>query len=255
MTRTALVPMMLSALLAGPALAGPEADAAAPQVQVLDLTVEGKAERDAVKAAVDAHYAALETCYTQHLGSDGAWGGMWSARTVIDGKGRAVSAVTTRSSLNVAAIEACALEVLEKLDVDGKKIEGSVQITLAFRPPSDRKAEPIAVAGAPGRARIGPPQGQGLDADVIRDGLEPLQERLTGCYAEALQRKADLSGRVIVGFTLGSQGATSDVKKIRSTLTDDTATRCIVHQFEGLELPTTAGSGAVTVPIALMLSH
>ena len=224
-----------------------------PDVVVQDLNVEGEVERAAVKEALDPLWDGVADCFTEARKQHPALGGLWTVRLVLDRKGRVETAVTSRSTVNAPALESCAIRALSELDVEGKPRDASVLATLHFRHDPAATPAPVLSGGPDTALLIGPPTVDGAPKDeatseAVKAGLDAIGPRLQGCHAEALGRSDDISGRVTARL------AADTVEILRSTLRDDTATRCVHAQLEAMDR-SALGAARVTVNLDLALAH
>jgi len=68
--------------------------------------------------------------------------------------------------------------------------------------------------------------------DAMSRGLRPIQF----CYEEELRRRPTLSGRVVIGFTIGTDGAVSGAWAVERTLPRDVA-GCMVRAVRRIPFP------------------
>jgi TonB family protein len=67
------------------------------------------------------------------------------------------------------------------------------------------------------------------------------------CFERRLREKPDLSGRVFVQFTIGVDGAVTDVKLVENTTNDGPFAECIQRQVQRLRFPPPKGGEVVFV--------
>jgi hypothetical protein len=96
-----------------------------------------------------------------------------------------------------------------------------------------------------GKVELAEPQdATALTKDDIHRVIKGRAGLLRACYAKELERKPDLSGKVLVRFTISAEGKVSKaaIDAARSTLDDPAVTRCVVRQFLGLRFPAKGGA-------------
>jgi outer membrane biosynthesis protein TonB len=130
-------------------------------------------------------------------------------------------------------------------------------------PPSSASAEPPPSLGGAvpeertaGRGPVGRPDGPGaLDHDAIHEVISQQQPRFRHCYVRLLQNKPDTPVvRVTVRFTVGSDGAVSDVAIAGSSVDDPTFVDCIRSLAQSLSFPPSGGSTTVSYPFVFQLA-
>jgi hypothetical protein len=113
------------------------------------------------------------------------------------------------------------------------------------RVPTSGKALPAAVPGAGPAPTLAVPRGRAAPgADGEQDFDRKLVEfvrahmgEVKDCYARALRRNADLSGKFFITFSIQPDGSTADVATKRSTLADSSVAACVVRLFASLQTP------------------
>ena len=129
-------------------------------------------------------------------------------------------------------------------------------------PPSDSAEPPPSLGGAvpeertAGRGPVGRPDGPGaLDREAIREVISQQQPRFRHCYVRLLQNNPDTPAvRVTVRFTVGSDGAVSDVAIAGSTSEDPTFVDCIRNVAQSLSFPASGGSTTVSYPFVFQIA-
>ncbi len=104
---------------------------------------------------------------------------------------------------------------------------------------------------------IRPPRGGNPDvkgripAEVIQRIVRQNFGRATACYQAGLRSNPNLSGRVVLNFTIGRDGGVSSVQTGGSDLADASVVSCIAKTFYGLSFPAPEGGVVhVSYPIA-----
>jgi hypothetical protein len=131
-----------------------------------------------------------------------------------------------------------------------------------LNPPPDSAAPPLSLGGAvpeertAGRGPVGRPDGPGsLDHDAIREVISQQQPRFRHCYVRLLQTNPDTPAvRVTVRFTVGSDGAVSDVAVASSSVEDPTFVDCIRNMAQSLSFPASGGSTTVNYPFVFQIA-
>lgn len=113
-----------------------------------------------------------------------------------------------------------------------------------------------------GRARSEPPklqmgkaelQGK-LPPEVVQRIVRQNFGRFRLCYEAALQKKADLAGRVTVRFVIEKDGSVSSASDGGSDVADANLIACVTRAFSALSFPEPEGGGKVTVRYPLVFS-
>lgn len=80
--------------------------------------------------------------------------------------------------------------------------------------------------------------GKGVRTD-IQNQMESAREPMAQCYADALERNADLVGTMTVSFVVQAKsGQFSNVQTRRSSLEDQEMEQCVINQVSSLKLQT-----------------
>lgn len=94
-----------------------------------------------------------------------------------------------------------------------------------------------------------------LDKEVIRRVIQRHISEVKRCYETELEKKKDLAGRVMVRFTIGTDGKVTESSIAESTLHSPEAERCITDAVKGWEFPAPRGGKvAITYPFVLAAS-
>ncbi|HVV82080.1 MAG TPA: AgmX/PglI C-terminal domain-containing protein [Kofleriaceae bacterium] len=76
-----------------------------------------------------------------------------------------------------------------------------------------------------------------LEASAAGQTIRRDVGQLQACYEQGLRARGDLAGKLVVDFSVGATGKTSDVK-VTGPLTSMPALRdCVQHVFEGMAFP------------------
>ena len=135
------------------------------------------------------------------------------------------------------------LESLQRIAGPPSAVDLTVSVRYAkpLRPPSSgTKLTEIPVKGH-------------LPAAVIQHIVRTSYEGFRLCYASALARLPELTGRVSARFVITQYGKVSNVADAGSDMPDAAVLSCVLKAFYGLEFPT-PGSGIVTVVYPIMFS-
>jgi hypothetical protein len=82
-------------------------------------------------------------------------------------------------------------------------------------------------------------------------GLRTRVQSLTRCYAEALERRPRLAGRLVYRLTVKTNGATTAARHMRGTITDKRLIRCGTAALMKTRFAKPRRSAAqVTIPFA-----
>lgn len=75
----------------------------------------------------------------------------------------------------------------------------------------------------------------GMDKEVIRRTVRSHVKDISACYNEALEKKPDLQGKLVMQWDIGKKGKVSEVRIVRSVdpLVDD----CVALKIEGWVFP------------------
>lgn len=111
------------------------------------------------------------------------------------------------------------------------------------------------IAAAPPQWTLGPPEVVGsLDREVIRRVIRGHMNEVKFCYEKELAHDASLSGRVVVKFTIASNGKVAASAVGDSTLPSLAAASCIARAVGRWEFPQPHG-GIVGVSYPFVLKH
>jgi hypothetical protein len=96
------------------------------------------------------------------------------------------------------------------------------------------------------------PQGS-LSKDEIRRTIMRELKAITACYERELVKQPSLGGKVVVSFTIGSDGKVSSAEEAsEEAFPSAKVTACIVARFKSLQFPKPAGGGVVKVKYPLV---
>lgn len=73
------------------------------------------------------------------------------------------------------------------------------------------------------------------------------------CYEKALLADGSLAGNILMQWTIGPDGTSSDVKVVRSQLNNSGLHSCIIKELSRIRFPSPSG-GAVTIKYPLAFS-
>lgn len=96
-----------------------------------------------------------------------------------------------------------------------------------------------------------------LDKDEIRQVVRANIHEVKACYEKGLARDGDLTGGVVLQFTLDPRGAVTDAHVKSSTFPPghDDLTACVVERFRTWRFPATGGVVVITYPFVFELSR
>ncbi len=92
----------------------------------------------------------------------------------------------------------------------------------------------------------------GLDKDIVRRYIERRMDQVRWCYQQAVQRRADLAGELVVEWLITPTGAVAGAKVASSTLADPAVDACVVGRVGTWVFPAPPGGGAVRVRYPLV---
>ena len=93
-----------------------------------------------------------------------------------------------------------------------------------------------------------------LSASEIEEVIRRQMEALRYCYQRELQKKPDLSGKVVVKFTISKDGTVSSAAAKSSTLGSSAVEQCLVGRFLRMKFPEPKGGGVVVVSYPFLFS-
>ncbi len=102
------------------------------------------------------------------------------------------------------------------------------------------------VDAAPAAASTPEWSAPGYPAAALKETFEREQKKLLACFEPGRKRNPQLRGRVIVRFTLGTNGRPKAVANQGSNLEDDAVITCVVKVVKGTHFPPTQ-EGTVTI--------
>jgi hypothetical protein len=80
-------------------------------------------------------------------------------------------------------------------------------------------------------------RGGKLSETQLTEALGKAESKFLACYAQAIEKKPRLKGRVIYGFTVRSNGRATNIKRVGGTLRDDSLLQCSVKVLETMRFP------------------
>ena len=98
------------------------------------------------------------------------------------------------------------------------------------------------------KVKAGRPSGKmgGLTAKQIRKVVMSRRNGIRTCYERQLNRRKNLSGKVVIRWSIKADGRVKGAKISSSSLGDGAAEDCIVRQFARMKFPS-PGSGEIPV--------
>nr|MCH9685594.1 TonB family protein [Deltaproteobacteria bacterium] len=109
-------------------------------------------------------------------------------------------------------------------------------------------------SSAPVVAAPRPPTGGPGDQDIIRRVVRARIGEVRACYNEGLEEDPTLQGRVVVQFTVASDGHVPGATITETTMPDTPVGPCIVRAVEKWRFPKppNGGNAVVTFPFVLV---
>lgn len=86
-----------------------------------------------------------------------------------------------------------------------------------------------------------------MDRSEIDEVIKRHMPAIRYCYQQHLQRKPDLGGKIVVGFTIAGDGSVARAQAKRSTMDHAEVESCIVGRFLRMSFPKPRGGGMVIV--------
>jgi hypothetical protein len=80
-------------------------------------------------------------------------------------------------------------------------------------------------------------RGGKLNESQLSQVLGKAESKLLACYAEVVEKKPRVKGRVIYGFTVRTNGRASNVKRVGGTLRDEALLQCSAKVLETVRFP------------------
>jgi TonB family protein len=131
-----------------------------------------------------------------------------------------------------------------QLDYADHEVQGDPNAAPAVAPPLEKAeappAEPETPAGAPKVTGT-------LKKEVIRKVLTANNAQFKFCYEQALMKKADLSGKVVVQFVVSQTGEVSSSKVETNTMATPDTGACVAKAVKSMRFPSPKGAGIVKV--------
>ncbi len=93
-----------------------------------------------------------------------------------------------------------------------------------------------------------------LDKSVIELVIRQNNNKIRYCYQRALQKDASLAGRLVIGFTITSDGSSDAVVTKSDTLADPNVAACVIKTFQRMTFPAPNGGGTVRVSYPIVFS-
>jgi len=91
-----------------------------------------------------------------------------------------------------------------------------------------------------------------LDADLISKVLRRHGNQLRYCYQRILSKKPDLAGKVVVRFTVATDGSVSSASVSEGI--DSAVDNCVAGRFLRMVFPAPQGGGIATVSYPMVFS-
>ncbi len=94
-----------------------------------------------------------------------------------------------------------------------------------------------------------------LTVDTFEETMQGKQGDVADCFAAAKEANPKLSGKLVLGITVGGDGAVAVVKfDDSSTIKEATITTCVEEKAKGWKFPKTRDGKEMTLPYSLNLS-
>ena len=90
-----------------------------------------------------------------------------------------------------------------------------------------------------------------LSGTQIMVALEDALPKIETCYADALQDKPKLAGKLTLGFSIQKTGKVAGAKVSKSTVKNKSLESCAVDALDGQRFPKVKKIATVTMPIGL----
>lgn len=88
-----------------------------------------------------------------------------------------------------------------------------------------------------------------LTVDVFEETLQSKNGDVAECFGKAKESKPDLSGTLMLDFTVGGDGVVTEVKADEgSTIKDDGLNACVLEKAKGWKFPKTRKGEPMTLP-------
>src|SRR5690606_2832369 len=92
---------------------------------------------------------------------------------------------------------------------------------------------------------------ESVGASAFRTRLKH-DEGVKACYQEALARDEDLSGRLVVEFTIDARGNVAHAEQVESTLDDSALEACVIEAIGKISFPSYTGKDATVLRYPFM---
>lgn len=93
-----------------------------------------------------------------------------------------------------------------------------------------------------------------LDHDIVKRIVRAHINEVRYCYKLGLEKHPNLKGRIVVNYTIASDGTVKSAKLASSTLTESETPACIVKAMKRWKYPKPRGGGEVTVGYPFVLA-
>ncbi len=93
-----------------------------------------------------------------------------------------------------------------------------------------------------------------LDKDIIRRIVRAHISQVRYCYEVGLKKDEELAGRVVIDFTIGTDGSVSKAEVDSTTVDDEAVGTCIAKKVKRWKFPKPPGAGIVLVSYPFVLS-
>jgi TonB family protein len=87
----------------------------------------------------------------------------------------------------------------------------------------------------------------GLDKSVVDETIKRHRRQISHCYSQELSSKADLAGRIDVGFEINKTGHVASAKIGDNTLNNEKVEKCVLGVINKMAFPKPQGGGMVSV--------
>jgi TonB family protein len=93
-----------------------------------------------------------------------------------------------------------------------------------------------------------------VDKEIIRRAIRPHIDEVKACYEPELAKRPGLSGRIMVQFSISSDGSVIASRLQDSTMNNPTVESCTVQAVRSWRFPKPAGGGIVVVSYPFVLT-
>lgn len=207
---------------------------------------------DAAREAVVALRSRAHECLDREVTS----GAVWLQVDHPSGDAPPTLTATPDSPLDRDAL-GCLKAALEPLRDRVGRLSAPARVAIGVRYGASADAPPPSPAPSPSPPPV-PTDTVTLVGPLSPDEIASVIGRATPlfrvCYQRELTRHPDLAGRVVVRFTITTDGTVASPTLSSSTLGSPTVEACIVDAFGGLRFPVPRGGGVVRVNFPLELA-